>query len=170
MLGIQRRNHTERFSESANPTTRVLLTVFFTLGLLISWRRRVFGTAAYLVAWLLSYGVIYAGTCRNCAYYGKPCPIPLEGSCVQVFVPRGDTRFGYGSLFWATSAYVMRVSVPAAILHADRLIAAGAAYTGILALFWINHLWREGCPNCINLECPLNPDHGSVGRAGNDSG
>ena len=47
----------------------------------------------YLALWGLSYPVIYAGACRYCAYYGKACPIPLEGSCVHYFFKKSFGPF-----------------------------------------------------------------------------
>ncbi|WDP85798.1 MAG: hypothetical protein HUN05_12205 [Desulfobacter sp.] len=115
--------------------------------------------AVYLLFWFLSYGVIYAGTCKNCIYYGKSCPIPLEGSCVQHFFRPGRAGFGIQSLLWAVIAYVIRFCLPIFIIIRDQMIITGMGYLGILTLFWIIHLGFTGCPNCINDQCPLNFDY-----------
>ncbi|BBO76339.1 hypothetical protein DSCW_37560 [Desulfosarcina widdelii] len=114
------------------------------------------GAALYLLLWLGSYGVIYAGACRDWVYYDKSCPIPLEGGCVHRFFRSGSGRFGVASLLWATFAYVMRVFLPLFIVVRERLVAIGLAHIGVLALFWIVHLYLAACPNCVNFRCPLN--------------
>jgi len=159
MPRVTRKSRLTEFSTMANRNTPGILTTLFLFGMVISARRKISGFAAYLLTWLLSYPLIYAGTCRYCPYYGKRCPIPLEGGCVSAFVARGAGAFGYARLFWAGMAYVLRMSVPAAIIFRDRLRVLGSAYVGVIAAFWTNHLLIEGCPNCINSACPLNPDH-----------
>jgi len=159
MLRMPRKRRYNEFSRQANRKTVILLTAFFLLGTVISVRRKIGGLAVYLLTWVLSYPMIYAGTCRYCPYYGKRCPIPLEGACVNNFLARGSGTFGYAQLFWAGAAYVLRMAVPSGIILSDRLRVLGSAYLGIIAAFWTNHLLIEGCPNCINSDCPLNPDH-----------
>jgi len=159
MLRLPRKHRYSEFSRQANRKTVFLLAAFFLLGMAISARRKIVGPAAYLLSWVFSYPVIYAGTCRKCPYYGKRCPIPLEGACVSSFLARGDGSFGYVQLFWAGVAYLLRMAVPAGIILGDRLRLLGGAYFGVIAAYWTNHLLVEGCPNCINNACPLNPDH-----------
>jgi hypothetical protein len=159
MLKFRRKNHYTEFSTQANRKTVILLSVFFLLGLLISTRRAMRGILSYLSLWILSYPIIYAGTCRNCPYYGKRCPIPFEGSCVQHFFARGNGSFGYAELFWASVTYLIRMLIPLRIILSERLIALGSVYFGIAGAFWGNHFLIEGCPNCINTACPINPDH-----------
>ncbi|MEN6473143.1 MAG: hypothetical protein ABFD81_03945 [Syntrophaceae bacterium] len=159
MLRPPRKHRYSEFPRQASRKAVFLLTAFFLLGMAISARRKIVGLAVYLLAWVLSYPVIYAGTCRKCPYYGKRCPIPLEGSCVGNFLARGAGSFGYAELFWAGVAYLLRMAVPAGIILLDRLRMLGSAYLGIVAAYWTNHLLVEGCPNCINSTCPLNPDH-----------
>lgn len=137
--------------------TPILLGLLFACGLAVSGKLR--GMAAYLMLWALSYAVIYTGTCRNCAYYGVRCPIPLEGSEVHRFCAKGSGRFGYDALLWASVAYVLRVMLPLVIILRRRMLRTGILYSGLLGAFWINHLFVEGCPHCINTACPLNPDH-----------
>lgn len=139
--------------------TPVFLGMLFGCGLALSGKQRRGGIAAYLLLWALSYAVIYTGTCRNCVYYGVRCPIPLEGSVVHRFCAKGSGRYGYASLFWASVAYVLRVMLPIGIMLRHRMIRTGTLYSGLLGAFWINHLFIEGCPHCINTACPLNPDH-----------
>jgi hypothetical protein len=38
------------------------------------------------------------------------------------------------------------------------MLAIGGFYFFILTIFWIVHLRFTGCPNCINYQCPLNPE------------
>lgn len=159
MLRAKRKDNYPSFPFTANIWTAVLLMLLFCLGFLISLRWNAMGAATYMVLWGLSYVIIYAGTCRNCVYYGKRCPIPLEGSCVHRFFERGRNRFGYLSIVWAALAYAFRILVPLFIIINDRWLIGGIAYFGLLALFWANHLGFAGCPNCINTDCPLNPDY-----------
>ena len=166
MLTPERRNHFSAFPFHANWPTRLLLTLLFLAGFWISWRMRLVGMAVYLLLWLASYGVIYTGTCRYCVYYGKPCPIPLEGSCVHHLFNRGGGRFGFTSLIWAVFAYALRAFLPVFIVVREGLVAVGLGYAGVLALFWIVHLFVSGCPNCINTRCPLNCDYTKTATRG----
>lgn len=159
MFKARRKDRYTTFPPKANSLTGFLLGIFFFLGFLISLRFRARGAAAYLGSWALSYIVIYSGTCRNCVYYGKPCPIPLEGSCVHYFLKRGESAFGYSSLFWATVTYLLRILVPSFIIFRYRRLGFGIAYFVVFLLFWAIHLWVSGCPNCINTSCLLNPDY-----------
>ncbi len=137
----------------------LFLGALFLTGLSISFFDGWGAASGYLVLWGISYVIIYAGTCRYCVYYGKKCPIPMEGSCVQRFFEKKESGFGWIQLFWATVVYLLRILVPAAIIIHDELLIWGCVYAAVLSLFWIIHLWVAGCPNCINAECPLNPDH-----------
>lgn len=156
MLTANRKNHLSEFSLKIKLPTALLLALLFCLGFWISLEMRWMGAPLYLLLWIGSYGVIYAGACRDCVYYGKSCPIPMEGSCVHRFFSPRRGRFGVASLLWATFAYVMRVFLPLLIVVRKRLVVIGLAYVGVLTLFWIVHLYLTGCPNCVNFRCPLN--------------
>ncbi len=134
----------------------LLLAGVFVIGLYLAFFTGFLGIIAYFLLWIASYPVIYAGTCRYCAYYGNKCPVPLEGACVHHFFSRSHKTFGYMQLFWALVAYALRISVPviAVFLHAAYL--PGLAFALVLAAFWIVHLRVTGCPNCVNTSCPLN--------------
>lgn len=112
----------------------------------------------YLLAWLLSYGVIYRGTCAGCVCYGRACPIPAEGECVHLFVRKREASFGRRSLLWASLSYLLRISVPVFILLRHRNMLLGVGYGVLFAAFWIVHLFSIGCPHCVHAACPLNPD------------
>ena len=159
MLRPKRKEKIAEFSISKNLPGIVLLSALFVCGLLILINHGFLTIAAYLGLWLISYGIIYAGTCRYCDYYGKSCPIPLEGSCVHKFFKKKETSFGYIQLAWATVAYIFRTVLPVVVIFKYELYGWGIAYFSILALFWIIHLRFTGCPNCINVQCPLNPDY-----------
>lgn len=157
MIRPKRKAHVHAFTFAQNRLTALLLAALFLMGLSISWRYlNLLGVAAYFLLWAASYGVIFAGTCRYCAYYGRSCPVPLEGGLVHRFFPKKDTGFGFAQLAWATVAYGLRVTVPLLVIIREGLYGWGAAYAGVLALFWIIHLRIIGCPNCINSSCPLN--------------
>ena len=100
-----------------------------------------------------------AGTCRYCIYYGKKCPIPLEGSCVHKFFEKKKKSFGYMQLVWATVTYGFRVFLPVIFIFRYEMTGWGISYFSLLTVFWIIHLRFTGCPNCINVQCPLNPDY-----------
>jgi|GEM_PF-83856 len=149
-----------QISTAHNGPTVLLLAALFACGLAVSLHAGAVAALTYLLLWGVSYGVIFAGTCRYCAYYGKKCPIPLEGSCVDRLFTKKAGRFGYRQLLWATAAYGLRLLVPVWVILQYRMIGWGIAYAGLLAGFWIIHLRVTGCPNCINTACPLNPDAG----------
>lgn len=159
MLRPGRKSSLNRFSFKDNYLTVLLLTGLFVCGLVISFEYRWPGVVMYVALWALSYGIIYAGTCRHCAYYGEKCPIPLEGGCVHGFFEKKQEGFGYAPLFWAILAYGLRVGMPAIIVIRHALLIEGILYLGLLIVFWIVHLRFSGCPNCINTDCPLNPDY-----------
>jgi hypothetical protein len=137
--------------------TGLLLTGIFGVGLWISFKGGAGWGASYIFLWLVSYPVIYAGTCRYCTYYGKKCPIPMEGSRVQHFFEPAPGPFGYRQLAWALIAYVMRAAVPVVVIFTHAIYLMGFGFVMLFAAFWINHLRFSGCPNCINTACPLNP-------------
>ena len=158
MLRPRRKNRTAEFDLRQNWLTVSLLAGVFVAGLWLSLRFGGYGGLAYLALWIVSYPVIYAGTCRYCAYSGRKCPIPLEGSCVHYLFARSGRPFGFAQLIWATVAYLLRVIIPVAAIIFHAAFFAGAVYLVLLAAFWFVHLRRSGCPNCINTHCPLNPD------------
>jgi hypothetical protein len=159
MIKAKRRSRHAEFPVKTNLATILILCFIFFHGLVLSLRIKPFGAPLYLFLWIFSYFVIYAGTCRNCVYYGKRCPVPLEGSCVNRFFKKGEKPFGYYSLLAASFAYLLRVAVPIAVIAVDRILIQGGLYIGMLFLFWVVHLRVTGCPNCINESCPLNPDY-----------
>ena len=134
-----------------------LFVALFVCGLFISNGAGWEGLCTYMALWVASYGVIYAGTCRYCSYFGKQCPIPLEGSMVHRFLGKKENGFGYIQLFWAAVAYSLRILVPVIVIFTDRRYGWGVLFLAVFVLFWINHLWIAGCPHCVNDQCPLNP-------------
>ncbi len=159
MLRPARKGKLAEFKSENNLVSILCLGVLFLIGLIISFYDGLRGIVAYLGLWAISYVIIYAGTCRYCAYYGRKCPIPLEGSCVQRFFEKKESGFGWIQLFWAAVVYLLRILVPAVMIIQNHLLIWGVVYGGVLALFWILHLRLTGCPNCINVQCPLNPDY-----------
>jgi len=157
MLRPGRKQHIKRFSISHNPITVILLGLLFLIGLAIAWQHSLGAALAYLGLWAVSYPVIYAGTCRYCAYYGNKCPIPLEGSCVHYFFEKKNPPFGLSQLLWATIAYALRVILPVIFIFKYEMTGWGIAFFAVLGGFWVVHLRFSGCPNCINTQCPLNP-------------
>jgi hypothetical protein len=161
MLRPERKERLTDFHMKNNFLTISLLIALFFSGFMISLKLKIPGTVFYILLWIMSYLILFAGACKNCVYYGKKCPVPLEGSCVHYFFKKGEEEFGYGALFWATIAYVLRICIPVYIIFTQQLLIPGVIYFGILSVFWIIHLRFTGCPNCINYQCPLNPDQES---------
>jgi len=159
LLRPNRKEKIAEFSIPKNYPSIVLIAALFVCGLLILINHGLLAIVAYLGLWIISYGIIYAGTCRYCAYYGKRCPVPLEGSCVHHLFKKSKKSFGYMQLGWASVVYVLRTALPLLIIFKYELYGWGITYFSILALFWIVHLRFTGCPNCINIQCPLNPDY-----------
>ncbi len=159
MFRAKRKNRYSAFDGGRNRLSGLLLAGLFGLGLWISSLMGLWGAAAYLLLWGVSYPVIYAGTCRYCAYYGKACPVPLEGACVHHFFSPRPGTFGFLQLFWALVAYFLRIIVPVVVIVLHAAYLPGLAYVLLLGAFWVVHLRITGCPNCINAACPLNPDY-----------
>jgi hypothetical protein len=157
MIRPARRNKLPEFNTRTNFLSALALAVLFILGFFISLKFKTAGIIFYIASWILSYIILFAGTCRNCVYYGKRCPVPLEGSCVSYFFDKKEEKFGFMSLIWAGAAYSVRVAVPVYIIFRFHLVMFGITYFSAFALFWIIHLRYSGCPNCINIQCPLNP-------------
>jgi hypothetical protein len=137
--------------------TQAMLAVLFLSGLYISILYHPLASIPYILLWLASYLVLFAGTCRHCVYYGKACPVPLEGSMVCHVFPKSGKPFGWPALFFATIAYILRIGIPVVVLVQKRLLAEGIVFGLVFILFWAVHLFISGCPNCMNYPCPLNP-------------
>lgn len=159
MFKAKRKNTYPSYPAHANAPTVILLTALFLIGGYLCYTRSIFVAIVYILLWVISYLIIYAGTCRYCIYYGKRCSVPLEGSCVGFFFKKRDSHFGYRALGWAIIAYIVRIVLPVYILTQQKLFGWGCLYGGIFLAFWIVHLYITGCPNCMNRNCPLNPDY-----------
>src|SRR5210317_1536146 len=70
-----------------------LMAILFLFGLFLSWKLSTFAGLLYVLLWVASFPLIHATTCRNCVYYGKQCPVPLEGGCSHLMFERGN-NFG----------------------------------------------------------------------------
>ncbi|MGM0451992.1 MAG: hypothetical protein ACQERN_02350 [Thermodesulfobacteriota bacterium] len=151
-----RQNPKAEFDLRQKWLTVLLLAGVFAAGMWLSFRFGGYGGLVYIALWIVSYPVIYAGTCRYCVYYGKKCPIPLEGSCVHYLFARSSQPFGFTRLIWATVAYLLRAVVPIAAMIHQAAFFGGAVYLLLLTAFWFVHLRITGCPHCINTTCPLN--------------
>ena len=160
LLRVRRKNRYEEFTIQNKLLNSILLVMLFTCGLYISHSMGIPAIIIYAALWVLSYIVIYAGTCRYCAYYGKGCPIPLEGSMAHRFFSKKEGGFGASQLGWAFVSYLMRIAVPMFIVFYQGMIIPGIIFFAIFSFFGIVHQQIAGCPNCINESCPLNPDYG----------
>lgn len=160
MALAKRRGSIEKFSWKDNLATRLTLIALFLLGLYISAQWGLWASVAYVLLWVASDLVLFAGTCRRCAYYGRSCPIPLEGSIVCRVIPKSEKPFTGSAILYASIAYVLRVGLPVGVILQDRLVFEGILLGLIFILFWVSNLLLSGCPNCINYPCPLNPGKG----------
>ncbi|MBU0993248.1 MAG: hypothetical protein KJ737_12205 [Proteobacteria bacterium] len=162
MIRAKRKNKFSNYPFSKKWATGVLLAFLFFhgfgLSLAIGWT----GALFYLVLWALSYLVIYWGACRTCVYYGKACPVPLEGSCVHYFFKKSPENMGFSGLICATASYGLRIGLPVGIMVHGKMTINGIVFGSVFLLFWMVHLYMTGCPNCINESCPLNPDYQGI--------
>ncbi len=157
MLITKRKNYLTEFSLKQKLVPTILFVLLFLVGLVILLQYELLYIGAYLILWLVSYPVIYAGTCRYCANYGKPCPIILEGGMVHWVFDRVNKPYGMMQLIWASVAYLLRIVVPFIIIIQNQLWTWGILYGATFIGFWFSHLRITGCPNCVNYQCPLNP-------------
>ncbi len=162
MLRPERKHRYEEFVGRERRSAAILLAGLFAAGAALSLRQGALFIAAYILMWIASYLLLFAGTCRKCVYYGKRCPVPLEGECVHRVLGRSGKGFGWSALLAASVAYVLRVGLPAFIIIRDSLCYEGLVYSMLFVLFWYMHIYNTGCPNCINTACPLNPDFGGT--------
>lgn len=156
---VKRKNTYDDFTFGNKIINSLLLILFFITGFNICSENGFLSTVMYLGLWVLSYYVIYAGTCRYCAYYGKSCPIPLEGSMVDRFFEKKE-GFGAMQLVWAFVAYFLRIILPLVIGIELGLYKQVGVFLLLYVLFMVFHQKLVGCPNCLNKNCPLNPDYG----------
>lgn len=159
-LGIKRKERLSEFTIKEYGVNGVLMMILFLFGLYLSWKLSTYAMLLYLLFWVASYFVIHATTCRNCAYYGKHCPVPFEGSCSHITFSRGK-NFGLFSLVAASFAYILRICIPYVAIFYSGSILYFILYTVVFIIFFYVLLFHTGCPNCINIKCPLNPDFSS---------
>ena len=157
LIQVKRKNSFDVFTTGNKFMNSLFLILFFITGLNICFEDGLMTTFTYIGLWVLSYYVIYAGTCRYCAYYGKSCPIPLEGSLVDRFFKKKD-GFGPMQLFWAFVAYFLRIILPVIVGIDLGLTGEVGIFILLYMLFMVFHQKLVGCPNCVNRSCPLNPD------------
>ena len=158
---VKRKGHIDRFSWKDNLLTRFTLIALFLFGLYISTQYDFRSSIAYILLWVVSYLVLFAGTCRRCAYYGRACPIPLEGSLVCHVLHKSEKPFTWSAIFYASISYVLRIGIPIAVIIRERLVLRGILFGLLFIIFWIAHLFSSGCPNCVNYQCPLNSGNGN---------
>ena len=114
-IGNKQKKWLSEFTIKEYGVNGLLIAALFLIGLYITLELSLIVTFLYLLAWVASYFVLYALTCRNCTNYGKICPVPLEGSCVNRFFSRGE-KFGLLAGVGAVLAYFLRVVIPYAAI------------------------------------------------------
>ena len=158
--GIKRKARLTEFTIRQYGVNGAIMAALFVFGLYLSASLSTFALLLYVLLWVASFVLIHATTCRHCAYYGKQCPVPLEGSCSHLLFERGS-NFGVMAGLGGLLAYVLRVCIPyVAIFHMGSLWIF-VLYTGLIAIFFYVLLYHTGCPNCISTKCPMNPDYGA---------
>lgn len=157
---IRRKNVKPSYTLADNWLSVLMLLALFVIGLVLSKDLGIAGVIGYLVLWVLSYVLIYAGACRYCVYYGKRCPVPLEGSLVSKLFKKSDKKFNINCLVWASLAYTLRVAIPLWVIVFYGRFVEGAVYLAVFSGFWTIHMFFSGCPHCGNTACILNPDCG----------
>lgn len=156
-IGNKRKSRLSEFTIKEYGINGFMIAALFLIGLYITLELSLIATLLYLLAWVASYFVLYALTCRNCTNYGKVCPVPLEGSCVNRFFSRGE-KFGLLAGAGAVLAYFLRVVIPYAAIFQMGSFLYFILYTSVFAGFFYVLLYHTGCPNCTNVQCPFNPD------------
>lgn len=159
-IGIERKQRLSEFTIREYGLNGAFVAILFLFGLFLSWKLSAFAGMLHLLLWLLSYPVIHATLCRNCVYHGKPCPVPLEGSCSHLAFDKGHD-FGILAGIGGLVAYFMRVCIPYAAIFQMGAVLHFVLYTGIIAGLLYVLLYHTGCPNCLNRQCPFNPDYGT---------
>ena len=158
-IRAKRKNRFQEYSWSQKWMTGLLLSFLFIHGLVLSLKPGCPGGLLYIGLWAVSYPVIYWGACRRCVYYGKACPVPLEGSLAQYFFKKSPDSMSISVLIWASVSYGLRIGLPVVIIVSGKMVVHGIIFGGVFLLFWIIHLYLVGCPNCVNENCPFNPDY-----------
>ena len=159
-IKIKRKKRLSEFTIKEYGINGFFMTILFLFGLYLSYTLSIYAMFLYLLFWVGSYFVIHGTTCRNCVYYGKRCPVPFEGSCSHIIFSRGK-KFGLISIIGAGLAYILRICIPyVAIFHNDS-VSYFILYSAIFLLFLYVLFFHTGCPNCINIRCPMNPDNNS---------
>ena len=156
-IGIKRKKRLSEFTIKEYGINAVLMAILFLFGLYLSWKLSTFAGMLYVLLWLASYPIIHTTTCRHCVYYGKQCPVPLEGGCSHLLFERGN-NFGILAGIGGLLAYFLRICIPYM-----SIIQAGSyfnfvLYSGMLVLFFYVLFYHTGCPNCVQTKCPMNPD------------
>lgn len=159
-IGIKRRKKLSTFTIKEYGVNAAIMAALFLFGLFLSWELSTFAGLLYLLLWVASYIIIHATTCRHCVYYGRPCPIPLEGSCSHLLFDRGN-NFGILAGLGGLLAYFLRICIPYAAIIESGSGFYFILYTSVLVLFLYVLFYHTGCPNCIQTKCPMNPDFGT---------
>jgi hypothetical protein len=159
-IGNKRKARLSEFTIREYGINGIFVAALFLFGLFLSWKLSAFAGMLYLLLWLLSYPVIHATLCRNCVYHGKQCPVPFEGGCSHLISDKGH-NFGVLVGIGGILAYFMRVCIPYVAIFQTGSVLYFILYTGVLAGFFYVLLYHTGCPNCINTNCPFNPDYGT---------
>ncbi len=155
---IKRKPIKRSYTLADNWLSVLLLLALFVIGLVLAKHLGVIGVIGYLLLWVLSYVVIYAGACRYCVYYGKRCPVPLEGSLVNKLFKKSARKFNFNCLAWAGFGYLLRIAIPAWVIVVHGRFVEGVIYLAVFSGFWLAHGLISGCPHCANTACILNPD------------
>jgi hypothetical protein len=115
-----------------------------------------------LVLWLASFPLIQFSLCRKCFYYGKRCPVPGEGNLAHILFDKKAGGTGLFNWMGAVLTYAMRLGYPVIflLLYPERYsILVSVIYALTFVIFLLILVNVVGCPNCMNTDCPMNPDN-----------
>ena len=158
-IKVKRKKRLTEFTLTEHGITAFFMALLFLFGLYLSRTLSIPALLLYLLFWVASYFVIHGMTCRNCVYHGKHCPVPFQGSCSDIFFSKGK-GFGPMSAIGVILTYSLRICIPYAAISRSGSISDFISYTAVFMAFYYVLTFHTGCPNCINLQCPMNPEHG----------
>ncbi len=155
----------EKF-EQWPPSHRLLmggmLGLLFLEGAVIVSRFGAIHILILLILWIISFPVIHFSLCRKCYNCGKRCAIPGEGELANLLFEKREGPPGLFNWLGTALSYVIRLGYPAAflILYPERYSTTMAViYELTFIMFLLLDARVIGCPNCMNKNCPLNPDY-----------
>jgi hypothetical protein len=158
-MRAQRKGEFEEWPLNHLFITGGILLLLFLEGVFIVAGHGAWRIAILIALWIASFPVIHFSMCRKCNYYGKRCPIPGEGNLVHILFKKKEGPTGFLGWMGVVLCYVMRLGYPVIFLDKNS-VWIGAIYATTFLVYMIILGRVLGCPNCVKVECPMNPDWG----------